>query len=768
MRNFSTWLRWLRQQPGSVDLRRYERLLQDITSREEQISALSDDELTDAVSVLTRPSDVVQFCALGREAAVRTLGQRPYDVQLLGTMAMLDGLVAEMATGEGKTLSGALTAAGYALRGRSVQIWAVNEYLARRDAAWMRPLYDLLGVSVGWITPSSSAEERRAAYAADVTYAPVSEVGFDVLRDRLCTDPAQLVAPAPDVVLIDEADSVLVDEAMVPLVLAGAAPGSDIDRRMSALAGRLIPDVHYEVDEDGRNVHLTTDGVALAERELGGINLYTSEHAETFTSLNVAVHAEALLHRDVDYIVSDDRIHLVNESRGRVARLQRWPDGLQAAVEAKEGVRASETGEILDSLTVQALVRLYPTVCGMTGTAVSVGEELREFYQLEVAVIPPHRPCIRIDEPSRVYASLQAKEDAIVEEVVAAHDRGTPVLLGTPDVAASERMAARLVGRGLVCEVLNAKNDEAEAAIVARAGVLGTITVSTQMAGRGTDIRLGGSFSDEDGEAAAVAAAGGLLVIATDRHPSSRLDLQLRGRSGRQGDPGRSVVFTSLEDALIVHHTPDLSWSGATEGDGRIVSPQIVPAVDHAQRVAEGARREIHRNTWRYHTVLEQQRRIVLEHRERMLRSDAALTFMSGACGGRVEQLRTEFSEEVLVRAARQVTLWHLDHEWADHLARIADLREGIHLRGLGRGMNPLDEFNRELIAWFGSLLEEVETRSVETFRTVLITEDGADLGGSGFSRPTATWTYMVKDNPFGGDFDRMLGSVARILRSKR
>ena len=414
------------QKPGTADLSRYTEVLREAAAAEQRIAGLADADLAAAAAGAGGEAEI---CALSREAARRALGERPYDVQLLGALAMLAGQVAEMATGEGKTLAGAIAAAGYALRGRSVQVMSVNDYLARRDAQWMRGVYGLLGVSVGWIGQASTAGERRRAYAAQVTYAPVSEIGFDVLRDRLVTDPASLVAGDPDVVLIDEADSVLVDEAMVPLVLAGAAEQGNPDRDMADLVRALRRGVDYEIDKDARSVQLTAAGALSAERALGGIELYTAEHADTLTRLNVALHAQALLRRDVEYIVAGGRIHLVNESRGRVARLQRWPDGLHAAVEAKEGLGASETGEILDSLTVQSLVRRYPTVCGMTGTAVAVGEQLREFYGLEIAVIPPHRPCVREDEPDRLYLTARAKEKAVVEQVVASHATGRPVLL---------------------------------------------------------------------------------------------------------------------------------------------------------------------------------------------------------------------------------------------------------------------------------------------------------------------------------------------------
>jgi preprotein translocase subunit SecA len=790
--------RRLIQQPGSASLARYERLLPAIEAREAELREADDD----AFRALARDArDDGEFCAVGREAARRALGERPFDVQLIGTLAMLQGQIAEMATGEGKTLAGALAAARYALTGRSVQVASVNDYLAQRDAEWMRPLYNLLGVTVGHITAASTPQERRQAYEAQVTYAPISEIGFDVLRDRLVTDPDDLVAAAPDVLLIDEADSVLIDEALVPLVLAGAAAGMGADLEMAEVVRSLRPGLHYETDDEGRNATLTDEGSRAAERALGGIDLYAADQLDTLTRLNVALHAHALLRRDVDYIIRDGEVRLISASRGRVAELQRWPDGLQAAVEAKEGLAASESGEILDSITVESLVRRYPRVCGMTGTAVTVGDQLLQFYGLEVAVIPPNQPCVRVDEADRLYATMGQKEKAIVAEVAGANASGQPVLIGTLDIAESERLSRRLTAAGLEHVVLNAKNDAQEAAIVAEAGAYGAITVSTQMAGRGTDIRLGGSEGGKGGEREAggakdgeggapggeggaaggeggedegagsaehdrVADLGGLYVIGTGRHASSRLDNQLRGRSGRQGDPGDSVFFVSMEDELITSHAPDTRAPRDVAADGRVRDAKATEAVAHAQRVADGANLEIHRNTYRYHELIEKQRAIVLEHRDRLMRGDAALVALGTACPERFEELSAAVPEDVLAAAARTIVLYHLDRGWADHLAELADIREGIHLRALGTGAlgggrDPLGDFQVEAVKLFTSLLDRVQEDAAETFRTASITEAGVDLDDAGLKRPTATWTYVVQDNPFGTAVERAMRRLA-------
>ena len=400
-------------------------------------------------------------------------------------------------------------------------------------------------------------------------------------------------------------------------------------------------------------------------------------------------------------------------------------------------------------------------MCGMTGTAVAVGEQLREFYGLEIAVIPPNRPCVRVDQPDRLYATQTQKEKALADHAAAVHADGRPVLIGTLDVAESERIAQRLPRQGLSCVVLNAKNDAEEAAIVAEAGTRGAVTVSTQMAGRGTDIRLGGAAGDEG----QIAALGGLHVIGAGRHGSSRLDHQLRGRAGRQGDPGSSVFFASLQDELVTRHVPDARPPAAVGPDGRTEDAGSRETVAHAQRVAEGVSLEIHRNTWRYNKLIEVQRTSVLEQRDRVLRTDAALRALARRSPDRAEALEAIADDDVLADAARQITLWHLDRAWADHLSYLADLREGIHLRALGRGLNPLDEFHKEAVRAFSGLLAEVEERSVESFETVPVTADGADLGAAGLKRPTATWTYLVQDNPFGTDIDRALRSVAQAMR---
>ncbi|MDA0249626.1 MAG: accessory Sec system translocase SecA2 [Actinomycetota bacterium] len=725
---------------------------------DDKAKGLDDEQLAKAAQLLdlgdlADSADIPQFLAIAREAAERSTGLRPFDVQLLGALRMLAGDVIEMATGEGKTLSGAIAAAGYALAGRNVHVVTINDYLARRDAEWMSPLIEAMGLTVGWITADSTREERKAAYRCSVTYASVNEIGFDVLRDQLVTDVEDLVSPNPDVTLIDEADSVLVDEALVPLVLAGTTHRETPTLEIVRLVGELNPGEDYATDADNRNVHLTEAGAQKLERSLGGIDLYSEEHVgTTLTEVNVALHAHVLLQRDVHYIVRDGAVQLINASRGRIASLQRWPDGLQAAVEVKEGIETTETGEVLDTITVQALINRYPTVCGMTGTALAAGEQLRQFYSLGVSPIPPNTPNVRVDEPDRVYITAGAKNEGIVDHITEVHATGQPILVGTQDVAESEDLHARLLRRGVPAVVLNAKNDEEEARVIAEAGKLGAVTVSTQMAGRGTDIRLGGSeAADDSEEKQAVAELGGLHVIGTGRHRTERLDNQLRGRTGRQGDPGSSVFFSSWEDDVVAAHLDSGKLPSECDETGRITSPKATALLDHAQRVAEGRLLDVHANTWRYNQLIAQQRSIIVERRNTLLSTPAAREELQELSPDRYAELAESVSEDELERICRGIMLYHLDRGWADHLAYLSDIRESIHLRALGR-QNPLDEFHRLAVDGFAHLAADAIEASQQTFETANVLEDEPGLDLSKLARPTSTWTYMVHDNPMRDD----------------
>ena len=798
-------------------------VIKDAEAHTDWAAELADDAFSaeaEKLDITEKPADRAKFLALVREAADRAIDLRPFDVQLQGALRLQEGDIVEMATGEGKTLAGAIAAIGHVLQGHQVHVISVNDYLATRDAEWMKPLFDVFGITVHAVSENSDREERRRAYAADVTYGSVNEIGFDVLRDQLALSESDLVSPKPDVAIIDEADSVLVDEALVPLVLAGSTETEVPDAAIHDVVSRM-KNKHYEVDAEGRNVTLTDEGAAFVEEELGGINLYSEEHVgSTLVHVSIAMHAHYLLERDIHYIVRDGGVHLINASRGRVAQLQRWPDGVQAAVELKEGLAQTDSGEVIDTITVQALIGRYPKVCGMTGTALAAGEQFRQFYELRVSQIPPNTPNVRTDLPDRVYDTKANKVEAIVAYVKEIHETGQPVLIGTHDVAESEELAYFLDKAGVQSVVLNAKNDAEEAKIIAEAGARGAVTVSTQMAGRGTDIRLGGSKDDADAHDEVIE-LGGLCVVGTGRHDTERLDSQLRGRAGRQGDPGTSVFFSSLEDPVVTKNLAFKRDPVSPNEDGSMGSKGI-DLIEQAQRIAEGVMLELHANTWRYNKLVNQQRDIIVERRMQILTTDTALDELADLEPERYAQLtgektpaesetdkpetekpetekqetdkpgtdKTEASasdvagtdakttdagadeapavspvpREVLSQAAREIVLYHLDRAWADHLAFVSDVRASIHLRSLGKE-SPLDEFHRLILAEFADLPGTALTKARETFREADITPEGVDLGSADLHRSTTTWTYMVHDNLFSSGGAKTLQGIIGIFR---
>ena len=733
-------------------------------ARVAKLNARSDEDLVAQAREITASgevADAAEFLAILSIAATRTLGMTPFPVQLQAVLRLLEGDVIQMATGEGKTLVGAMANTGFGLMGKRVHSVTVNDYLAARDAEWMGPLVKFFGLTVAAVTESMTTDERRKAYKANIVYAPVNEIGFDVLRDQLITDRADAVQHGADVALIDEADSVLVDEALVPLVLAGNEPGTAPGGRITDLVRRLKKNQHYVVDEDGRNASLTDVGARLLERQLGITSLYDDEHVgSTLVQVNLALHAHALLTRDVHYIVRDGKVALIDASKGRVADLQRWPDGVQAAVEAKEGLAVTEGGRILDTITLQALMHRYPMVCGMTGTAVEATDQLRSFYDLRVSVIDRNEPLQRFDEADRVYATIRDKNRAIIDEIKAIHDTGQPVLVGTQDVAESEALAEALREYDIDVNVLNAKNDAEEARIIAEAGDIGRVTVSTQMAGRGTDIKLGGA---DENDHDAVVKLGGLAVIGTSRHRTARLDNQLRGRAGRQGDPGLALFFVSLEDDVVVVGGAGEEVTARPAADGSIESKRIRDWIEHCQRVTEGQLLEIHSQTWKYNKLLADQRDIIDKRRAELLDTDRAWQEIFER-SARATLLDKELPRDTLVRAAREIMLYHLDLGWSDHLALMDDVRESIHLRAIARE-TPIDEFHRIAVREFKELAQRAVDNAVDTFNEVPIDADGAHLEEQGLARPSATWTYMVSDNPLAGSGNSLLRGIGNIFR---
>ncbi|WP_156230828.1 accessory Sec system translocase SecA2 [Corynebacterium occultum] len=729
--------------------------------QQEQLSTLDDAALAQRARDLVEGGEVkdpATFLAALGVASTRTLGLTPFPVQSQAVLRLIEGDVIQMATGEGKTLVGAMAATGFGLMGKRVHSITVNDYLARRDAEWMRPLVEFFGLKVAAVHEELDEAQRREAYAADIIYAPVNEIGFDLLRDRQVTDRSLMVQQHADVALVDEADSVLVDEALVPLVLAGSQPGAAPAGQITDIVRHLREKEHYEMDDDRRNVFLTPKGADRVAGQLGITALYDEEHVgSTLVQVNLALHAKALLIRDVHYLVRDGKVQLIDASRGRVADLQRWPDGLQSAVEAKEGLDVTEGGKILDSITLQALMTRYPMVCGMTGTAVEATDQLRQFYDLGISVIERNRPLQRFDEADRIYATMKEKNRAIIEEIKAIHATGQPVLVGTQDVAESEALAEAL--EGIEVSVLNAKNDAEEARIIAEAGDLGRVTVSTQMAGRGTDIRLGGA---DEADHEAVVELGGLAVIGTARHRSSRLDNQLRGRAGRQGDPGLALFFVSLEDDVVVSGGSGEEITAHPDEQGLIQTGRVTEFINHCQRVTEGQLLEIHAQTWKYNKLLADQRVIIDERRDNLLDSERAWEQLAELAPGRAAEL-ADLEHAAKVGAAREIMLFHLDQEWSEHLGLMDDVRESIHLRAIARE-TPIDEYHRIAVREFKELAQRAVDKSVDTFETVLIDAAGAHLGNLGLARPSATWTYMVSDNPLAGRGNSVISGIGNIF----
>jgi preprotein translocase subunit SecA len=675
--------------------------IEEVRRNERIYCALDDGQLKEAAQqAVTLPQVVAVTAAL----ASRVLGVTLFDVQLRASLALAQGKIVEMQTGEGKTAAAVPAIAWFARGGRGVHVLTANDYLARRDARWMGGVYDRLGLSVGVIQQQMTSAERRAAYDCDVTYGTANEIGFDYLRDQLALDPGERVQRPFAVAVLDEVDSALIDEARIPLVIAGGATDAgDLAARADLAVRRLSP-WDRSIDEGGRNVALTPAGLAAVERHLN-CDLYAVDAAPMMAAVHEALHAHTLLHRDIDYVVHGGAVLSVDEFKGRIVRERRWPGGLQTALEWKEGVPGTVQGRVLGSVTVENLVALYPMVCGMSGTAATQARDFREIYDLDVEVIPTHRPMIRLDHPDAVFESSAQKEAAIVEEIRATHASGRPVLVGTSSVRESELISRHL--HGIAHSVLNARNEEAEAAIVARAGERGAVTISTNMAGRGVDIRLG----------AGVAELGGLHVVGTTRFESRRIDNQLRGRAGRQGDPGSSRFFVSEDDPLMVKFGAEST------------SP------DQAQRIAEGQNLGVRVLLRKYETIVEAQRLQIGARRWRVLTGEEPTSSDLG----------------------RQVLLQTIDDLWADYLGAVADRRADAVWISLG-AVNPFAGYIVEIHAMFKELERTIEAEFPVRLEQAVIT-------GAPLRRRGATWTYLTTDEPFGHLTERILRGLKRLIR---
>jgi preprotein translocase subunit SecA len=707
----------------------------------------------------------VEIFAIVREAARRTIGLNPFDVQLIAGLAMGRGCIAELPTGEGKTLAAVFTACLRSLAGQSVHVLTFNDYLARRDAAWMGPIYSMLGLNVGCIQEGMSPSEKRAAYACDVTYGAAKEVGFDFLRDQIAYDRESLVHRPFHFALVDEADSILIDEARIPLVISGAEGTAIWDtHRLVSIVNALIPGRDFETDDEHRNVFLTDAGLEHVESLLGCGSLYAAENQSLLEATHCALHAHALLRRDVDYIVRNKRIEIVDEYTGRVVEKRHWPDGLQAAVEAQEGLSRKTQRKVLGSITLQHFFNLYPAIGGMTGTAQSAADEFYEFYGMKVVVVLPHIPSIRVDHPDVVFTHRDAKRRAIVREISEVHALQRPILVGTASVKESEELAGDLRSAGIRCTVLNAKNDEREASIIAEAGMPCAVTISTNMAGRGVDIKLGGN---DERYRDAVTAMGGLYVIGTNRHESFRIDRQLRGRAGRQGEPGATRFFISLEDDLFEHYGLSktlMKKHRLNPQPDSIPGGSIQREIVHAQRIIEGQNFDIRRSLDKYSSLIELQRQIVQTRREKALlcvedpmpdstpykpeQSVEAPNKFSCREPALYERGLNRFGPEKMTELERCATLFHLDRLWSDHLAWIQDTRDSIHLVNLG-GQEPIEMFRKWATTEFLKMREAINEAVIDELTAIIQKNGSVDADIDRLRGPSSTWTYLVNDNPF-------------------
>ena len=769
---------------GAIDVSfsSYQHRCDVINRRTDEFIHCSGDELKRLAAELRRRvqsgallADVqVDTYALVNVAAIRTLGMRPFDVQLIAAQAINGGKIAEMQTGEGKTLAAVLPACLNAFLGKGVHVLTFNDYLASRDAEWMSPIYHMLGLSVSCVVSRMTPAERKAGYACDVTYSTAKEVGFDFLRDQLSSNSSELIQRQHIYAIVDEADSLLIDQGRIPLVIATNSDENAADLyRFAELVRRMKPRVDYSIDSSWRNVSYNSPGLDRLQHELHCGELHSEEHANLLARLNLALHAEVLMRRDVDYIVREGKIHLVDELTGRVVENRRWPWGLQAAVEAKERLEIQPQGKILNSITLQHFFHLYGRIAGMTATAQDAADELREFYSTKIVIIPPNRPCHRRDFPDRVFSTKRAKMDAVLKEIKGEHERGRPVLVGTASIEESERLAERLIRSGIPCNILNAKNDHLEATLVAEAGALGAVTISTNMAGRGTDIRLGGSSERQRDR---VLELGGLYVIGTCRNESRRIDNQLRGRAGRQGDPGDTRFFVSLEDELLVHH----GIGDDASDESRAIADQILDSNDageriaHIQRVIEGENLEIHRTLRKYSHLVEQQRRLVQRERSQIMNrvvatgveptGDLVLSTFRTDEQDEFHCLVSKFGRETFDKFERRFTLQAIDQCWSDYLERVAEIREGIHLVSMG-GFNPMDVYNNEVASTFRTFFRRVDSKATLAIKEFFQNRDVEDVADEPSGGSSATWTYMVNDNPMGDLFERIRRNVKQKLK---
>jgi preprotein translocase subunit SecA len=684
--------------------------------------------------------------ALVFEAVKRTLNITPFDSQLLAASAMVNGHIIELPTGEGKTLVAVFAAYLAALSGKGVHVLTFNDYLAKRDTLWMRPVYDFLDVSVSYINEGMATSERKEAYNADITYLTAKEAGFDYLRSFLAYDTDTIVQRSFHFAIVDEADSLMIDEARVPLVIAGdTSSGIEIDKEIYTAVSKLQLDTHYLMDEYANNIYLTECGVSFIEGYLGLDNLYDSGNFDLLTKINIVMQAEFLLKKDIDYIIRNDKVLLVDEFTGRIVKNRQWPDGLQAAVEIKEGLNPNIQGIVMNRITLQNFFRFYPNLCGMTGTASSSASEFFEFYNKDVIVIPPNKPCVRIDHQDVIFTHKEAKYNAVIKEIETVHATGRPILIGTSSVEESEHLANLLKPYVEEFNVLNAKNDAEEAEIISNAGKLNAITISTNMAGRGVDIRLGGKNAEENER---ICSLGGLYVIGINRYESARIDNQLRGRAGRQGDPGESRFFISLEDDLFVKYRIN-DCLPKKYINIKVIEPLqnliINKAIVHTQKVVEGQSQDAKITLSKYAAIAEEQRKIVYEKRKKILYGMDKISILEKTYPEKAQELLKQVTDSEFQLAQQKIELFVINHCWADHLFSVECALDDVQIISQ-LGKDPVQNYNLKLIDCFENMEKCIHDMILKIYDNIIIKDGHIDLNEMGVSGPSSTRTYMVND----------------------
>jgi preprotein translocase subunit SecA len=687
--------------------------------------------------------------ALVSEVCSRDLGMIPFPVQTIAGIAMHQANLVQMKTGEGKTLAAVFPAYLNALTGKGVHIMTANDYLAKRDALWMGNVYKFLGLDVEYIQEKTSDKQRQKAYMADITYLTAKQGGFDFLRDQLQYDRNKLLRRDYYMTIVDEADFIMIDEARIPMVIAAESSGTDINPiQINNLFNHLNSKTDYNVDRVGRNSFLTVPGQAKVQEILGCGGIHEEASTQLYAAVNVALHAHTLLKRDVDYVIKQGKIELIDESTGRIADNRRWPYGIQRALEAKEGLTLQSTGKINGSITIRNYINLYPKIAAMTATAVSAADEFMHFYNLSTVIIPSNRTEQMEHLPDRIFSNIKGKVKAIVEDIQKIHTSGRPILVGTRTVRESEELAGQLKMSGINCQILNAKNDEQEAGIIAGAGMLGAVTISTNMAGRGTDIKLGG---EENLHREQILALGGLYVIGTNRYESVRIDNQLRGRAGRQGDPGNSCFFISLEDELIQRY-------GITEfipkkfllsdSEKMIVDRKVAREIARAQEIIEEQFFSMRRTLENYSNLIEKQRKYIQFLRTNALTFQQFPSDLLESCNNRIEHIASLIGDEKTKKLLTGIFLFQLDEFWCNHLFFIDELREGIHLHRYG-GKNPLLVYINKVSEAFELGITELMNRIVLRIDELVIKKDGQNIYTENLKGPSSTWTYLINDNPF-------------------